>query len=191
MAAVAGEVLPELRDRGPLWLVVIGFGAGVALLLGMRRFEDRDISTPGALPAGFMVVIGVDLFVDGLLVGAGAAVSRDTAVVIAVALTIEVLFLGMTVGLRLLESGSTKTAAAAITAGLVSLVGVGAVLGGLLLAGAGDNVLALVLAFAAAALLRLVVEELLVEAHETEERPWMAAMFFVGFFALFCLESLT
>ncbi|REM92600.1 ZIP family metal transporter, partial [Mycobacterium tuberculosis] len=48
-------------------------------------------------------------------------------------------------------------------------------------------VLTLVLAFAAAALLWLVVEELLVEAHETPERPWMAVMFFAGFLILYGL----
>jgi ZIP family zinc transporter len=64
------------------------------------------------------------------------------------------------------------------------------VLGALVLGGAGNTVLNLVLAFAAAALLWLVVEELLVEAHETPERPWMAVMFFAGFLMLYCLGVL-
>lgn len=190
MAAFAGEVLPQLRERGPLWLIIVGFSAGVALLLVMRRIEDREPSAAGALPVGFLVVIGVDLFIDGLLVGAGAAVSTDTATVIAIALTVEALFMGLSVALHLTRSGSSRVAAAAITAGLTLLVALGAVLGALLLGRAGNAVLALVLAFAAAALLWLVAEELLVEAHETPERPWIAGMFFIGFIALFCLEAL-
>ncbi|EUA92651.1 putative membrane protein [Mycobacterium ulcerans str. Harvey] len=59
--------------------------------------------------------------------------------------------------------------------------------GALVLANAGGTVLTLVLAFAAAALLWLVVEELLVEAHEGEERAWMAIMFFAGFLILYSL----
>jgi len=39
----------------------------------------------------------------------------------------------------------------------------------------------LVLSFGLAALLFLVTEELLVEAHEAEEKPWLTAMFFGGF----------
>lgn len=48
----------------------------------------------------------------------------------------------------------------------------------------------LVLSFAAAALLWLVVEELLSEAHEVAEPPGLAVLFFVGFLALYVLESL-
>lgn len=46
MAAVAGEVLPDLRSRGPLWLIVVGFSAGVAVLVALRRFDGHgDIKT--------------------------------------------------------------------------------------------------------------------------------------------------
>ena len=191
MAAVAGEVLPQLSERGPLWLIVVGFAAGVAVLVGMRHLEGEE-SSPGAggLPVVFLIVVGVDLFIDGLLVGTGAAVSAETAKIIAIALTVEVLFLSLSVALRLISCGASRFMAAAVTAGLSLVVAVGAILGALVLRGAGDAVLSLVLAFAAAALLWLVVEELLVEAHETPERPWTAAMFFVGFLALFCLEAI-
>ena len=191
LAAVAGEVLPELRELGPLWLIVLGFAAGVALLVGMRRFEGGgEGAAERRLPVGFLAVVGVDLFIDGLLVGIGAAVSTGTATIIAVALTVEVLFLGLSVALQLRRSGNSGFVAAVITAGLSLLVALGAILGALALGDADDAVLSLVLAFAAAALLWLVVEELLVEAHETPERPWMAASFFVGFLALFCLEAI-
>lgn len=189
LAAVAGEVLPELRDQGPLWLIVIGFSAAVLLLLLMSRFEGHGDQSSG-VPVGFLVVVGVDLGIDGLLVGASAAVNRDTATVITVALTAEVLFLGLAVALQLTRGGMSRLVAAGITAGLSLIVGVGALIGAAVLTDASAAVLTLVLAFAAAALLWLVVEELLVEAHETPDRPWMAALFFVGFLALFVLESL-
>jgi len=47
----------------------------------------------------------------------------------------------------------------------------------------------IVIAFATAALLYLVVEELLVEAHEEPETPLATVMFFVGFLVLFLLDS--
>lgn len=190
MAAVAGEVLPELRGLGPVWPIVIGFAAGVALLTAMRRFEPDETASPGRLPTALLIVIGVDLLVDGLLVGTGAAVSIRTAVIITIALTAEVLFLVLALGLRLADSGVSKLKGALTTCGLSLLVAVGAMVGAVALGGASATVLSLVLAFAAAALLWLVVEELLVEAHEVTERPWMAVMFFVGFLALFVLASL-
>jgi ZIP family zinc transporter len=45
-------------------------------------------------------------------------------------------------------------------------------------------------AFGLIALLYLVIEELLVEAHETPDRPWVAAMFFAGFLILLVIEEL-
>jgi ZIP family zinc transporter len=189
MAAVAVEVLPDLRERGPLWLVVIGFCCGVALLVILGQFEG-DEPEAGAVPVSFLVVLGVDLFIDGLLVGAGAVVSTGTAIVVTIALTLEVLFLGVATSLQLTAAGVARTRAALITSSLTVLIGIGAVLGALVLPRAGSATLTVVLALAAAALLWLVVEELLVEAHETPHRPWMAVMFFVGFLTIYCLEVL-
>ncbi len=119
MAAVATEVLPDLRARGPLWLIILGFSAGVALLVGFRQFEDHgphgededghdDVRAGGQVPVGFLAVVAVDLFIDGLLVATGATVSRRTAIIITIALTVEVLFLGVSVALRLTRSGVPK-----------------------------------------------------------------------------------
>lgn len=47
-----------------------------------------------------------------------------------------------------------------------------------------------VLLFGIAALLYLVTEELLVEAHEIPETPWLAATFFVGFLVMLVIEML-
>lgn len=51
----------------------------------------------GELPVGFLTVVAVDLFIDGLLVATGATVSSRTAIIITIALTVEVLFLGLAV----------------------------------------------------------------------------------------------
>ncbi len=190
VAAVAGEVLSDLRERGSIGLVLVGFTAAVAFFVFLQRFEADEPDATGTLPVAFLVVVGVDLLIDGLLVGAGAAVSTDTAVILTIALTVEVLFIGLALSLQLAQSGVSKIQVVMTTAGLSLLVAVGAVLGALVLAGAGNTVLVLVLAFAAAALLWLVVEELLVEAHKVVERPWMSVMFFVGFLAVFSLEVL-
>jgi ZIP family zinc transporter len=45
-------------------------------------------------------------------------------------------------------------------------------------------------AFALIALLYLVTEELLIEAHEVEDTAWMPAAFFVGFLAVVLCEKL-
>jgi zinc transporter, ZIP family len=47
-----------------------------------------------------------------------------------------------------------------------------------------------VMSFSVAALLYLVTEELLTEAHEVDETPLLTSMFFVGFVALLTIEML-
>lgn len=65
----------------------------------------------------------------------------------------------------------------------------GAIGGAALLAGASHQTLAVVLAFGAAAMLYLVVRELLVEAHKKAETAILTSMFFVGFLAIYVLAE--
>ena len=58
------------------------------------------------------------------------------------------------------------------------------------IAGLPDQYITAFLSFGLIALLYLVTEELLVEAHETPDKPWVAAMFFIGFLLLLSLEEL-
>lgn len=73
---------------------------------------------------------------------------------------------------------------------LTALVLIGAVGGATLLAGLSGSVLDGVLAFGVAALLYLVTEELLTEAHEVPETAWITAMFFAGFLLLLMINLL-
>lgn len=52
----------------------------------------------------------------------------------------------------------------------------------------GDELMESALAFGAAALVYLVPEELLVEAHEVRETPWSAAMFSAGFLVITIID---
>ena len=116
-------------------------------------------------------MLGVDLVLDGLLAEVGVTLGQGAGLVLTVALTLEVLFLGLAVTDQLVQAGVTRVRAAATTSALSLGVALGAVAGAVLLDGASDRTQALVLTFAAAALLWLVVEELLVEAHERTETP--------------------
>ncbi len=127
------------------------------------------------LPWGLLAAVGIDLVIDGMLVGLGATLGSKQGLVLTVALTIEILFLAVSVVAQLLEQGQRRARAAQLAGCLGLLTAVGALAGAVLLGGASRTTLAAVLAFGAAALLYLVVEELLVEAHETDETPLLAA----------------
>lgn len=183
-AAAAGEILPDLKHAGSPWATLIGGGVGVAAMLGVRTLERQMKG-----PVGLMSVTGIDILVDGLVLGIAFAAGAKAGILLTVALTIEVLFLGLTVANELGEGGVSKWKVVGATAGLVLLLPLGALLGGPV----GSMPAAVqggFLAFGLIALLYLVTEELLVEAHETEDRPWVTAMFFVGFLLLLLLDEL-
>lgn len=192
-AAVAGEVLPDLRNQHSLGLVAAGFALGVAALIGLetlaRRAEGRARNRGAALPIGLLVTIGIDLLIDGLLVGLGASLGEGQGRVLTIALTLEVLFLALSLTVELTERGASRAKAAVVPVAVSLTMAVGAVGGATVLGNASHNVLAAVLAFGAAALLYLVTEELLTEAHEAPDSPAATAMFFVGFLAIFILEG--
>jgi ZIP family zinc transporter len=191
-AAVAGEVLPDLRDQHSLGPLVAGFVAGVISLLAIDAFARRaEAREQAGLPVALLAAIAIDLVIDGLLVGIASALGEGQGTILTVALTLEVLFLGLSLAVELGQRGIPRARATLVT-GVVSLaIAVGAVGGAAALADASHAVLAGVLAFGAAALLYLVTEELLVEAHEGTETPLLTAMFFVGFLAIYVLEGVT
>jgi ZIP family zinc transporter len=189
-AAVAGEILPEItHQRDPLD-VIIGFALGVAAMLGVRWLTEK-FGQPGEQtekPTGLLVAVAVDLLIDGLLVGIGFAAGAENGILLTIALTIEILFLGLSTAAALAKAGANRSRVMITTVALALVVAVGAGVGVTLLSGLSGGALELVLSFGAAALLYLVTEELLVEAHEVPETPMTTAMFFLGFLVLFVIE---
>lgn len=193
MAVVAGELLPEMtREHRPLG-VLIGFVLGVALMLGVKalteRIEQKD-EQAGDGKAGLLIAVGIDVFLDGLLIGVGFAAGERVGTLLVVALTLELLFLGASVAASLTQAKVSRARTLLTVAGLAALVVVGALLGVTFLSGLTGLALEIVLSFGAAALMYLVVEELLTEAHEVKETPLITTSFFAGFVALYLLELL-
>ncbi len=182
-AAAAGEILPDVMHRGSPWATAIGGAIGVVTMLLVKQLEEWAKG-----PAGLLKAIAVDILIDGLVLGIGFAASPKVGILLTIALTIEILFLGLTVATELGESVHSKARIVGITAGLIILLPVGALLGAPVALLPGP-ILTGFFAFGLVALLYLVTEELLIEAHETPDRPWVTAMFFFGFLALLLVEE--
>lgn len=189
LAAVAVEILPDLRRQGHLAFAVVGFVAAVLLLLALSSFQRRveARSSASAFPIALIVLVGVDLLIDGILVGLSTVVSARQALIITAALTLEIVFLALSISIELASRGFRRRISVGVPAFLGTTTAVGAIGGAALLAGASTTVLATMLAFAAAALLFLVTEELLVEAHETQDTPVLTGLFFGGFLIVYAL----
>ena len=187
-AAVAVELLPDIHGAEPV-AVVIGAAAGLALMLGVRALSERLAPGVGDArsPATLSATIGVDLLIDGLLLGIAFSIGTEQGVLLAVGLTMEVLSLALAVSGDLRHQGLPRHVAAGVPALLTLLLAVGAVVGVSALGGLSGPAFAAVVGLGAVALLYLVVEELLREAHETPDTPLVTAAFFGGFLLLLLL----
>lgn len=190
-AAVAVELLPDiLHARLPV-AAMTGFALGVAVMLGIKALTGKPAgAAPQTAPRRLLAVLAIDIAIDGLLIGLGFAAGAKQGALLTAALTVEVLFLGLSAGVALTGGGGSRAKVIGITAALGILLLTGAVTGAMLLGGLAGDALEIALSFGAAALLYLVTEELLVEAHEEPETPLLTAMFFAGFIILPVVEMI-
>lgn len=187
-SVVAVELLPDIvrsHTRAAALDVAIGFAIGVATMLALRsmteKLEQAAPAGSASVPVAFLVAIAVDLLIDGLLIGIGFTAGAKEGRLLTLALTVELLSLGLAVAVTLSDTGATRARTIGITSALASTLLVGAVGGATLLLGLSPAALEIVFSFGLAALLFLVTEELLTEAHEVPETPLITAAFFAGF----------
>ncbi|WP_133500043.1 transporter [Cognatilysobacter terrigena] len=181
-AAAAAEVLPTILHDGAIAPVVVGGAAGIAAMLGLRALSERLKG-----PVGLITLVAIDILIDGLVLGLAFAAGEREGLVLGIALSVEVLFLGLAVTTAF-EKEVPRWKAVAATSAVALLLPLGALLGAPAHA-LPPHLLSGLFSFALIALLYLVTEELLVEAHEVKDGPITTALFFVGFLLLIVLEE--
>ncbi|MEI6043858.1 MAG: transporter [Chloroflexota bacterium] len=191
--AVAVELLPKMLEEKSPVAIVCGFTIGVVLMLVVKWYTERNSEgegesegedkkeVKGTLPTSLIFVVALDVSTDGLLVGLGFAAGAKEGILLTLALAIEILFLAMASSSTLGRAGVSRVKSIAIHCGLALLIGIGGVLGVTVLGGLSGALLEAFLAFGVAALLYLITEELLMEAHKEGETPLATGMFFAGF----------
>jgi len=183
-AAAAAEVLPDvLHGKSPL-ATLIGGVAGVVAMLAIKRFEGAAKG-----PIAILTAVGVDILVDGLVLGLAFIAGAKAGLLLTIALTLEVLFLGLTISESLNKSTPSRVVIILATVAIALLLPAGALIATpvSLLSPAWISGF---LSFGLMALLYLVTEELLVEAHEKPDNVWISSAFFAGFLGLLLLEEL-
>lgn len=187
-AAVATEIVPEMLAGGELLAVGAGFSLGVFLMFGVRvlTVEDvREVGQPAGEPStpwGMLAATAVDLAIDGLLIGLGFAIDVSSGVLLTIAVAFEVLFVATGLAATLRARGSSRRFAAFSLVSMAIVTAVCMLLGASLLANLEAVERIALLSFGAAALLYLVTEELLVDAHaEGADTLVGSLLFFVGF----------
>jgi zinc transporter, ZIP family len=185
-SVVAVESLPEVIHKKSPVLVVIGFSLGLILMLLIRKFsestEGKEINiNQSKLPMSLLIAVAVDIFIDGLLLGISFTAGSKQGMLLAIALSLELLSLGMATSTELRGNNLSKPKTIGLIVSLTMVFFTSAVLGSTFLSNLSSDSLEVILSFGMAALLFLVTEELLTEAHEEEETVWHTAIFFGGF----------
>lgn len=203
-AAAAIELLPNLTQDKQPFATIIGFVLGVGLLLALNRLfgghyhGDKDETQEHAHANGgntnklstMMAAIYIDVVVDGLLIGIGFATGIVEGRLLTLALAAEALFIGLSIAISCRQQNmpEAKSLITAASPGLI--LAIMAVVGATIMSSLHGALHQGVLAFGIAALLYLVTEELLVEAHESPDEPIEVAGFFAGFLLILVLAIL-
>lgn len=186
-AVVGVELLPPVIAVHDPLEVGLTFGAGLGLMLMIKLVPKQlasrasNIATPNSTTLSQAVAIGIDIAIDGLLIGIALAAGARSGFLLTAALSLELLSIGVALTLSMRSDGRRRIVAVAVPVGLSILLFVGAGIGQVALNDASPHTLAGVLSFGSAALLYLVTEELLTEAHEVADTTFATAMFFAGF----------
>lgn len=180
------------REHAPGLVLTSAFALGSLFMYGlklwtMRLEHQRSATTTAAgLITGLLLATFIDLTTDGFIIGAGFAAGGETGTILALGLSVELLFLG----LALASEATAGWRIIAISGSLGGTVMIFSLIGNVLLTGASHAVIGGALAFSTAALLYLVTEELLMEAHEVEEKPISTLVLFGGFLSFWSIQLL-
>jgi ZIP family zinc transporter len=195
-AVVAVEIIPAIVSKHNIMGTTVGFFIGLAAMLAIRHFtrnsenKHKDelvhVSDSSAkvntFPWGMLIGIGVDITIDGILLGVGFAAGQSEGVLLCVALSLEILVLGLVVSTELKNEKFAKKTIFLTVISLSLLFMIGGFIGSVMLSVVSADAINVILAFGLSALIFLVTEELLVEAHEIHDTPLSTAIFFIGFF---------
>mmetsp|Transcript_64076 Transcript_64076/g.134714 ORF Transcript_64076/g.134714 Transcript_64076/m.134714 type:complete len:461 (-) Transcript_64076:418-1800(-) len=153
-----------------------------------------DLATIPTMPWGLVLAVLIDSIVDGMLIGLAASVALESGWLMAMATAIEMGFLGYSYACSVAEAASRRGGLLlkVCSLGLPPIAMICAA--SLAAAGAADvkdkPAFVGLMAFALAALLFLVVEELLLEAHEKEgSEEWhISVWLYFGLLLSICLD---
>mmetsp|Transcript_18566 Transcript_18566/g.22813 ORF Transcript_18566/g.22813 Transcript_18566/m.22813 type:complete len:301 (-) Transcript_18566:269-1171(-) len=155
-----------------------------------RLTSEADIISP--YPVALMFAVCVDAMVDGLLIGISISHGQEAGFILSIALSVEMCFLGITFATGLRSQKIWIRILSLFLSSVLLVVGgcVGSLFGSMI---DSSKIMQVgLMSFGTAALLYLVTEELLIEAHKGGEHSSLVDLcFFLGFWACLVLDKLS
>ncbi|SMY13152.1 ZIP family metal transporter [Brevibacterium jeotgali] len=193
LAVVGLELMPEALTATPAWVPVLALAAGGLGFIGLERLIDsvrRRLAgdDSGSGPWAIFAGVGLDLFSDGVMIGAGTIINPTLGLLLALGQVPADAPEGFAAIATLRRAGVPRGKRILLAASFGIPVLVGAALGYFILRAAPELVTVSVLAFTGGILLCVVIEEMLTEAHDVATSRLGPVVLTVGF-ALFAAIS--
>ena len=193
LAVVAVEVMPQALQSASAWLLAFAFLAGGVVYLlvevGIERWQARKRAGAGAGAWMVYVVVATDLAGDGLLIGAGSAVSSSVALLLALGQVLADIPEGFAVIANFREKGVSRAKRLLLSASFVLPVIGAAMLAYFVLRAQSEAVKMAGLVFVAGLYTLAAVEDMLREAHSSNEDSRWSSISLLSGFALFLVVS--
>ena len=173
LAVVGLELMPEALTASRPWVPLLAFVMGGALFIGLDRAVGyvqarlgRDERQKG--PLTIFAGVSIDLFSDGVMIGTATVLNPSLGLLLALGQVPADVPEGFAAVATLRKAGIGRKRRILMAAGFALPVLLGAALGFLALRQAPEVITLSVLALTGGALVAVVVEEMIGEAHEGE-----------------------
>ena len=193
LAVVGIELMPEALEADPAWVPLVAFVAGGAVFIGLdsvvgyvqgRLGSGDDQRSALAIFGG----VSIDLFSDGVMIGTGSVINPALGLLLALGQMPADVPEGFAAIATLRKAGIPRKRRLLMAAGFAIPILVGAALGFLALRQAPAVVTLSVLALTAGALVAVVVEEMVTEAHAGDTSR-LGPVFLTAGFSVFAAIS--
>lgn len=193
LAIVSTELIPRVVVAKPEWATILALFLGGAFfiwvnqLLNLSKNRLRGVGHDTVAWVIFLSV-AIDLFGDGLMIGTSLTIAPHLGVKLASARVVAHIPEGFVTNAEFKSQKMPRTERFLLLAALIIPVWLGAALGYWGLRGQADLPKLVVLAFTTGTLITAIVEEILPEAHQTQDTNG-STLTFIGSFALAMLFS--
>lgn len=194
LAVVGVELMPQILQGEPSWLVILCFVVGGGFFVITRQLIKWVQKIAGAQrnnAASWLIFLGVavDLFSDGLMVGTGSTIAFGLGLILALGQIMANIPGGLVTLATFKGQKVKRRKRQVISASFCIPAFLGATIGYWAVRGQAPIVKFCLLAFTAGILTTVVVENMVPEAAHKEKETYLETLFFVGGFGLFALLS--
>lgn len=193
LAIVSTELLPQILMAKPIWMVILSlFLGGVffiwvneLLKLSKNRLRGIDLNT---VSSSIFLSIAIDLFGDGLMIGTSLTISPHLGILLTSARVVAHIPEGFVTNAAFKSQNIRRKVRLGLLAAFIIPVWLGTILGYWGLYRQADLLKLIVLAFTTGTLMTAIAEEIIPEAHQTQDTNW-STLTFIGSFSLSILFS--